>query len=183
MARSRDSLKSTAWSIAGPATTNRLIHWLVERHQREVAPLLKRRWLFAESSNFLLYDFFQPGGSVDENVFAYSNRNGDERALVVYNNRYGDAHGTIDYSAAYADKGSGQLRQQRLREGLGLGESSGSGVVFAFRDSLTGLEYLRRAGDLLERGLTLQLHAYQCHVFLDWRPLRSTDRVPVGPPL
>ena len=32
--------------------------WLVERHEREIAPLLKRRWLFAESSNFLLYDFF-----------------------------------------------------------------------------------------------------------------------------
>ena len=51
-------------------------HWLVERHDREIAPLLKRRWLFAESSNFLLYDFFQASGSVDENVFAYSNRNG-----------------------------------------------------------------------------------------------------------
>ena len=33
-------------------------HWLVERHEREVAPLLKRRWLFAESAHFLLYDFF-----------------------------------------------------------------------------------------------------------------------------
>ena len=83
--------------------------WLVERHEREIAPLLKRRWLFAESSNFLLYDFFEASGSVDENVFAYSNRNGDERALVVYNNRYGTAHGTIDYSAAYADKATSQL--------------------------------------------------------------------------
>ena len=61
---------------------------------------------------------------MDENVFAYSNRNGGERALVVYNNRYGTAHGTIDYSAAYADKGAGQLRQQRLREGLGLSGDS-----------------------------------------------------------
>ena len=39
----------------------------------EIAPLLKKRWLFAESSNFLLYDFFEPSGSVEENVFAYSN--------------------------------------------------------------------------------------------------------------
>ncbi len=150
--------------------------WLVERHQREVAPLLKRRWLFAESSNFLLYDFFHAGGAVDENVFAYSNRNGIERALVVYNNRYGSTHGTIDSSAAYADKGSGGLRQQRLREGLGL--SGDSSAVIAWRDSLTGLEYLRRAGDLLERGLTLELHAYQCHVFLDWRELHSTADYP-----
>ena len=151
-------------------------HWLVERHEREIAPLLHRRWLFAESSNFLLYDFFEASGSVNENVFAYSNRKGGERALVVYNNRYGTAHGTIDYSAAYADKGAGQLRQQRLCEGLGV--TGDSGFVLAFRDSLTGLEYLRRAVEVAERGLTLDLHAYQCHVFLDWRELRSTAEQP-----
>jgi glycosidase len=151
-------------------------HWLVERHEREIAPLLHRRWLFAESSNFLLYDFFQSSGLVDENVFAYSNRNGGERALVVYNNRYGTAHGNLDYSAAYADKGAGQLRQQRLREGLGL--SGDSAAILAFRDSLTGLEYLRRASELNERGLSLDLHAYQCHVFLDWRELRATVQKP-----
>ncbi|MGA3069995.1 MAG: alpha-amylase family glycosyl hydrolase [Terracidiphilus sp.] len=151
-------------------------HWLVERHEREIAPLLHRRWLFAESSNFLLYDFFEAAGSVDENVFAYSNRKGGERALVVYNNRYATARGTIDLSAAYADKGAGELRQQRLREGLGL--TGDSAFVLAFRDSLTGLEYLRRASDLAERGLTLDLHAYQCHVFIDWRELRSTWEQP-----
>ncbi len=147
---------------------------LVARHDREIAPLLKRRSLFAESSNFLLYDFFQANGSVDENIFAYSNRNGNDRALVVYNNRYGATHGTIDFSAAYADKGSGQLRQQRLREGLGLGSER----ILAWRDSLTGLEYLRRGGDLASRGLTLDLHAYQCHVFLDWRELEATADKP-----
>jgi glycosidase len=150
--------------------------WMVERHEREIAPLLKRRRLFAESSNFLLYDFFTDNGKVDENVFAYSNRRGDERALVVYNNRYGQTHGTIDYSAAYADKGANQLRQQRIREGLGLNDNSGA--IFAWRDSLTGLEYLRRANNLSDRGLTLDLGAYQCHVFLDWRELYSTAEQP-----
>jgi len=151
-------------------------HWLVERHEREIAPLLKRRWIFAESSNFLLYDCFEGSGSVDENVFAYSNRNGGERALVVYNNRYGTAHGTIDYSAAYADKSTAQLRQQRLNQGLGF--AGDSGAILAWRDSLTGLEYLRRARDLAERGLTLQLHAYQCHVFMDWHELYPSAEKP-----
>jgi glycosidase len=151
-------------------------HWLVERHEREIAPLLKRRWLFAESTNFLLYDFFTNSGNVDENVFAYSNRNGGERALVIYNNRYGTTHGTIDFSAAYADKGAGHLRQRRLQEGLGL---SGDGeAILAFRDSLTGLEFLRRSGQLSTQGLTLDLHAYQCHVFLDWREMRATAEQP-----
>jgi len=150
--------------------------WLVERHEREIAPLLKRRWLFAESGNFLLYDFFAPNGSVNEDVFAYSNRNGGERALVVYHNRYANAHGTIDFSAAYADKGSGQLRQRRLGEGLGL--SGDRGAVVAWRDSITSLEYLRRAEDLLDRGLSFDLHAYQCHVFLDWHELHPTAQQP-----
>jgi glycosidase len=151
-------------------------HWLIERHDREIAPLLKKRWLFAESTNFLLYDFYQHSGDVDENVFAYSNRNGGERALIVYNNRYGATRGTIDFSAAYADKGAGGLRQQRLQQGLGL--SGDRDAILAFRDSLTGLEYLRRSGQLSTQGLTLDLHAYQCHVFVDWREMRATSAQP-----
>jgi glycosidase len=151
-------------------------HWMVERHEREIAPLLHRRSLFAESSNFLLYDFFRDSGSVDENVFAYSNRNGNDRALVVYNNRYGTTQGTIDFSAAYADKAAGELRQQRLSEGLGLGGDAS--LILTYRDSLTGLEYLRRAEQIAGGGLRVELHAYQCHVFLDWRELRATAEQP-----
>jgi hypothetical protein len=151
-------------------------HWLVERHEREIAPLLHKRWLFAESSNFLLYDFFRDSGTVDENVFAYSNRNGSDRALVVYNNRYGTTQGTIDFSAAYADKAAGQLRQLRLIEGLGL--SGDASMILAYRDSLTGLEYLRRAEQIVGGGLKVELHAYQCYVFLDWRELRATPEKP-----
>jgi glycosidase len=149
---------------------------LVERHERQIAPLLHQRDLFAESSNFLLYDFYREDGSVDENVFAFSNRRGDRRALVLYNNRYATTRGTIDNSAAYADKQIGHSRQRRLKEGLELrGDPAG---ILAYRDSLTGLEYLRRAANLAEHGLTIELHAYQCHVFLDWRELRSTAEQP-----
>lgn len=141
---------------------------MLERHDREIAPLLKRRWLFAESYNFLLYDFYRDSGAVDENVFTYSNRVNDQRALVVYHNVYGSTQGTIRMSAAYADKGSGQLRQRSLWEGLGLNDR---GSILAFRDSLTGLEYLRRAWEVADQGLRLELHAYQSHVLLDWREL------------
>jgi glycosidase len=149
---------------------------LVERHEQEITPLLKRRWLFAESVHFLLYDFYNDNGSVDENVFAYSNRSGDERALVVYNNRYGEANGTIDFSAAYADKGSRQIRQRRLHEGLGL--SGGAAAVLRYRDSLTGLEYLKRGEDVRDRGFRLHLHAYQCHVFVQWSEVYATAEHP-----
>src|SRR5580698_2914867 len=114
--------------------------WLVERHDREVAPLLKRRWLFAESSNFLLYDFFQANGSVEESVYAYSNRNGDQRALVVFNNRFGTAHGTIDNSAARADKHTGGLSRVQIYEALDL--PSHGEAVLGYQDNATGLHYL-----------------------------------------
>jgi len=151
-------------------------HWLVERHERQIAPLLHQRALFAESANFLLYDFFHEDGSVDENVFAYSNRLGDQRALILYNNRYSTTRGTIDNSAAYADKQSGHLRQRRLKEGLDL--HGDPAFVLAYRDSLTGLEYLRRAVNVAEHGFTVELHAYQCHVLLNWRELRATAEKP-----
>ena len=56
---------------------------LVERHTHEIFPLLRRRYLFAGVENFLLYDFFTPEGTVNEDVFAYSNRVGDQRGLVL----------------------------------------------------------------------------------------------------
>ena len=41
----------------------------------------------------------------------------------------------------------------------------------AFRDARAGLEYLRAVGDLRDRGLHLALHAYETHVFGEFREL------------
>ncbi len=134
---------------------------------REIAPLLKNRSLFAESANFLLYDFWTENGTVDENVFAYSNRHGDQRAVIVFHNRFGHTRGSIHHSAAYADKGSGSLKQRSLQEGLDLPGDQ----FLTYRDTAKGLEYLRRSSDLVNTGLTLDLHAYQYTVLLNWRHL------------
>ena len=95
---------------------------------------------------------------------------------MLYNNRYSTTRGTIDNSAAYADKQSGHLRQRRLKEGLELKDDPA--IILAYHDSLTGLEYLRRAVNLAGHGFTIELHAYQCHVFLNWRDLRATSEKP-----
>jgi glycosidase len=147
---------------------------LVARHMREIAPLLKNRKLFAESAHFLLYDFWTEYGTVDENVFAYSNRNGDQRALVIFHNRYGQTKGTIHHSASYADKGSGSLTRRSLQEGLALPNDQ----FLAYRDSAKGLEHLRRASDVAQSGLSFELHAYQYGVLLDWRELRVDQEHP-----
>ena len=149
---------------------------LVARHQAEIAPLLKNRRIFAESENFTLYDFWNEHGSVDENVFAYSNRMGHERSIILYNNRYESTQGTIHISAASMDKGSGELRQRSLSDGLGL--AADAHVVIAYRDQARGLEYLRRATDLAWHGLTVELRGYQCMVLLDWREHHASAEHP-----
>jgi hypothetical protein len=111
---------------------------------------------------------------VNEDVFAYSNRLGDQRTLVVYNNRYSDTRGWIRVSCAQAEKnpdGSKHLRQRTLGEGFDL--KNDAAMFAACRDAITGLEYLHHAGRMIENGLHLELGAYQHHVFLDWRDLRE----------
>src|SRR5581483_232962 len=89
--------------------------YLVERHARVIFPLLHKRYLFAGVENFLLYDVYRADGSVEENVFAYSNRvatpHGDESSLVAYNNSYNTVRGRIRLSAAYRDKTQDKLVQ------------------------------------------------------------------------
>jgi glycosidase len=151
--------------------------FLVERHEREIFPLLHRRYLFAGVENFLLYDFFSPEGYVNEDVFAYSNRVGDERALVIYHNRYASAQGWIRSSVAYSvktgEEGERSLVQKSLGEGLALRHAPNTFVIF--RDQVTGLEYIRRGQELADKGLYVELGAYKCHVFLDFREVQDNE--------
>lgn len=143
---------------------------LIERHEREIAPLLHRRYLFAEVENFMLYDFFTTDGSVNEEVYAYSNRRGDERGLVIYHNKFGDTRGWIRVSAATvvkSDDGGQTLVQRTLSEGLGLRGAPGMFIIF--RDQVSGLEYIRDSHQWSAQGMYVELRAYQRHVFLDFR--------------
>ena len=148
--------------------------WLVERHEREIFPLLHRRGRFAEVRDFVLYDFVTEGGSVDDNVYAYSNGSGPDRSLVVYHNRYGSTAGHIRDSVAFAVKepvGSKRLVRRSLAEGLGL--PIDGDLFVGFRDARTGLEYLRSGSEIRERGLHVALEAYQGHVFWEFRELHD----------
>jgi len=151
--------------------------WFVERHEREIFPLLRRRHIFAGVQDFLLYDLFSPDGTVNEDVFAFSNRHGEDRALVVCNNRYASARGWIRLSAAYAVKagpgGERALHRRRLGEGLGLNDDGESYALF--RDHISGLQFIRNSRDLFEKGLYVELNAYDRQVYLDFQQVRDGE--------
>lgn len=145
-------------------------------HERAIFPLLHRRPIFAGSENFTLFDFWTEDGVVNEDVFAYSNRLGDQKALVLYHNRFADAAGWIKSSVGFAQKGAGgekTIVQRSLDQALGL--TSGEKTWYIFRDNAKELEYLRRGRDIREHGLFIQLGAYGCHVFMDWREIHDTS--------
>jgi glycosidase len=166
---------------------------LMERHEREIFPLLKRRRLFSGVERFLLYDLVGPGGSVNENVFAYSNGDGAETALVAYNNAYERAEGRLRDSCAFAEKldgGQKRLTRSSLASALGLRLSCGeardsSGIAVhgiggardageararfcVMREQRSGLWFIRRSREIAEEGLALILDGYQSQVFLDF---------------
>jgi hypothetical protein len=138
---------------------------LMRGHEWKVFPLLHKRHVFAEVDNFLLYDFFTDNGHVNEDVFAISNRHHGERGLVIYHNRFAETAGWVKTSVGFMDKGSGNMVQRTLAEGLNLPQE---GYAF-FRDYVTHLEYIRPCAELREQGIFVSLAAYQCHAFLDWR--------------
>jgi hypothetical protein len=149
---------------------------LVERHKREIFPLLKKRYMFSQVQDFLLYDFYSPEGFVNEDVFAYSNKSGSERALVVYHNKFATAKGWIRSSAAYSVKsesGDHILVQKHLGEGLGV--SNDENAYCIFRDPIQGLDYIRNSKEMHEKGLYVELEAYKCQVFLSFREVQDNE--------
>jgi glycosidase len=127
---------------------------LVDRHRREISPLLHERWRFSGASGFHQLTALE-GGGPSSDVFTYANdaqsgpRGASERrSLVVYLNRYPRAH----------------VRIPGVAEALGLGHDPAGFVIL--HDHRTGLDYLRQLADLREHGLELSLDGYGCHVFL-----------------
>jgi hypothetical protein len=146
---------------------------LVGGHELWIFPLLRRRWLFSGSENFMLYDF-HACDCINENVFAYSNRAGDQRSLVIYHNCFSTAAGWIRESVGFAVKnGNGEQEIHRTTMGIALGLTGEEGVYCVFRDHVTGLSYLRNASELHEYGLYAELKEYQFYVFVDFREIRD----------
>lgn len=146
-----------------PRTDETLDVGLVERHRREIFPLFRQRWRFADASGFRQLRALDGMTQVDD-VFAYANRAarvpdgaGEARSLVVFLNRYDRA----------------RVRVVGVADALGLDRGRGRWLVL--RDHRTGLEFLRHAAESAEHGLELELDGYACHVFLAFREVADGD--------
>jgi len=142
--------------------------YLVGRHEHEVFPLMKRRALFSGSEQFRLYDLYCDGGSVNENVFAYSNRawiNGsEEKALIFYNNSYYETSGWIKASDP-AIPCEGGTRRDSLSEALAI--HGDSRYFTLLREQKSNLWFIRSSRAISDNGFFVGLKGYETQVYLD----------------
>jgi glycosidase len=145
---------------------------LVQRHDREIFPLLKKRRLFSGVENFWLFDFFTVNGHANENVFAFTNSDGKNHALVIVNNNLHSSEGWLNISSARLVNQS--VSQRSLAETLGLTNTRHEYVIF--RDQISGLQFIRHIDDLIQHGFHIHLNGYEYHVFYDFRLVSSDNK-------
>nr|HPO01743.1 alpha-amylase family glycosyl hydrolase [Treponemataceae bacterium] len=148
---------------------------LLNRHRHEIFPLMKKRYLFAGVEHFCLYDFYE-NGRINENVFAWSNRCGDERALILFNNVYGQTSGWVRVSVPSAVKnpdGSKTLVQKTLAEGLGLQVKRDRFCIM--QEQRSGLWYLRTTEEIASAGLYASLQGFQTQVFVNMHEIDDNE--------
>jgi hypothetical protein len=149
---------------------------LIARHEKEIFPLVRRRRLFADVERFFLYDFTADSGTVDEDVFAYSNGRDSQNALVFYNNSWERTSGRILSSCSFAEKdssGGKRLKNISLAHALGL-EATPRDFLVA-RELRSGLMYVLRCADIATHGWRVDLEGYEAKVFIDFLPIHDLD--------
>ncbi len=138
--------------------------WLIEKHEREIFPLTRRRHLFSEVEHFNIFDYVDGYGNVNENVFAFTNRFKDERTLVFFNNKYDQAAGGIRKSAPRLSKSEGKTTVTvSLSQALNL--RSDDRLFYIFTEHISGLEYLRSGRELSNDGFRWNLNGFEYRVF------------------
>ncbi|HUL44683.1 MAG TPA: alpha-amylase family glycosyl hydrolase [Bacteroidota bacterium] len=150
---------------------------LVRRHEREIFPIMQKRHLFSQVSDFEMYDFIDSGGRLNENVFAYSNMTGSERALICYHNKYEETSGWIHDAVGKTTAAGGDEEGKfvvRRSIGQALHLKSEGPVYYLFRDFRSNLEFIRSGRELSERGIFVELKAFHYYVFLDFREVFDT---------
>ncbi len=128
----------------------------IDHHNAQISPLLHKRVVFSDVENFAILEFETSTG-LNDNVYAFSNRHNNERALIVYNNSHSSTRGQLRAGAM------GRGRRTSLNNAMGL--ESGEKHFAIWREQVSGLEFLAPSKDLQ---LHFELGPYQRKVLLHW---------------
>jgi len=126
---------------------------LIERHEREIEPLLRSRDLFAGVQHFALY-----ASDDSAPVLAYSNRCGDQRVLVLVNNQLDSIQGRLIETIPCANF----PEKRTLGQALDLEPAQ----TVNFSDNRTGISRALSRELLDTEGLSFALRGYETSVLV-----------------
>ncbi|MGB5894340.1 MAG: alpha-amylase family glycosyl hydrolase [Ignavibacteriaceae bacterium] len=139
---------------------------LVWRHKKEIFPLLKMRHLFSQVENFELYDYINTNEQLNEDVFVYSNKSGNETALVIYNNSYETCDGRIKYSNPKST--NGKIKPARDIAAI-LNFKADPFHYYIYTDHRTQLQFLLSGEEVTRYGIKIKLFGYQYRICINFR--------------
>jgi glycosidase len=150
--------------------------WLVDRHEKEIFPITRRRHLFSEVENFWFYDFYDLNGNLNDNVFVYSNNAGNEKSLVLYNNKYDKVYGNFQKSTPKLikiDDNNKFIKELNITEALSI--NGNNNYFYIFKDMSSNLEYIFMGSDLWQNGFYFELNGFERRVYTDIKEVEDTN--------
>ena len=168
-----------------PRTSDPISADHVERYDREIAPLLRARHLFAGVADFRWFDAKGGNKSARESAYAFSNAAGSARSLVIALNSDTAAEITIQHaspavapSSSLAGVPASPLPASTIADRLGVAASAGD--VVELRDAITNRSLLVSTASLMRSGLTVRLPAFGRVAFWGVAQHHSTASEPWG---
>ena len=144
--------------------------WLVERHAKEIFPVLGKRYLFAEVDNFWFYDFLDHR-KVNENVYAFSNSFQNEKALVIYNNKFESTSGYINFSRQKLKSSNSHKYLTNINVAENFNIKNSDFHFYIFKDFTHQNDYIFNGKDIHQNGLFLSLNGFEYRIFLHFEEI------------
>lgn len=166
-----------------PRTSDPISADHVERYDREIAPLLRARHLFAGVADFRWFDAQSGTTAARESAYAFSNAAGSARSLVIALNSDAAGEITIHHASpavapfsSLAGAPAHPLPASTIADRLGI--SAPAGDVVELRDAITNRSLLVSTAELTRNGLTVRLPAFGRVVFWGIAQHHSTPSEP-----
>ncbi|MCP5061392.1 MAG: alpha-amylase [Ignavibacteriae bacterium] len=149
--------------------------WLVEKHEKEIFPLLSKRHLFSEIEQFWLFDFINSNGNLNENIYAYTNASNNEKALVFVNNKYEKVKGFINHSRQklVTNNNAKNLTNVTIAESLNF--KNEENYFYIAKNVITGLEFIFKGTHIHSSGLRFSLDEYEYKVLIGFREIYDSS--------
>lgn len=141
----------------------------LKHHYQYIFPLLRKRPLFADITNFYYYDFKMLNNWTNDSVYVYSNRDEHDSFILIYHNKFRETEGWVNNAVTSSTRQPESAG--KLCDGVKI--SGRKAPYIHFDDLVTCRTYSVPRDEFEERGLHLRLHAYELHVLTNFRYKRK----------